>query len=80
MTNKIAAVVYPHQLWERNPAVEAAEVVFLVEDPLFFTQYHFHIQKLVLHRASMTEFLEIQKGRGKKSLGLNRKKFLTLPT
>ena len=30
----------------------------LVEDPLFFTQYRFHAQKLVLHRASMTEFAQ----------------------
>ena len=27
--------------------------VLLIEEPLFFTQYDFHIQKLVLHRASM---------------------------
>ncbi len=58
MTNKLAAIVYPHQLWEVHPAVTAAEVVVLVEDPLFFTQYRFHSQKLVLHRASMTEFAE----------------------
>ncbi len=56
MTNKSAAIVYPHQLWEKNPAVSASEVVVLVEDPLFFTQYRFHVQKLVLHRASMNEF------------------------
>lgn len=58
MTNKLAAIVYPHQLWEVHPAVSAAKVVVLVEDPLFFTQYQFHAQKLVLHRASMTEFTE----------------------
>ena len=27
--------------------------VLLIEEPLFFTQYDFHIQKLVLHRTSM---------------------------
>ena len=57
MTNS-AAIVYPHQLWEQNAAVSAAKIVVLVEDPLFFTQYQFHAQKLVLHRASMTEFME----------------------
>jgi len=58
MTNKSAAVVYPHQLWEKNEAVSAADIVFLVEDPLFFTQYRFHAQKVLLHRASMTEFMQ----------------------
>lgn len=52
----IAALVYPHQLWENNPAVIGSRIVVLVEDPLFFSQYNFHAQKLILHRASMTEF------------------------
>jgi deoxyribodipyrimidine photolyase-related protein len=51
-----AALVYPHQLWENNPAVLRSNVIFLIEDPLFFSHYNFHCQKLVLHRASMTEF------------------------
>jgi len=58
MSKELAAVIYPHQLWDKHPAVSAAPVVVLVEDPLFFTQYRFHAQKLVLHRASMTEFAE----------------------
>jgi len=65
MTEKSAAIVYPHQLWGKNPAVAAAEIVVLVEDPLFFTQYQFHVQKLVLHRASMTEFMQRCEGFGK---------------
>jgi len=48
-----AALIYPHQLYEAHPAVADADVVFLVEDPLFFRQYAFHKQKLMLHRASM---------------------------
>lgn len=51
-----AALVYPHQLFDPHPAVAGADVVFLVEDPLFFTQYAFHRQKLMLHRASMKRF------------------------
>ena len=48
-----AARVYPHQLFPRHPAVEGVDLCVLVEDPLFFRQYAFHRQKLVLHRASM---------------------------
>lgn len=55
---KSAALVYPHQLWANHPAVDAASIVVVVEDPLFFTQYNFHSHKLLLHRASMTEFIQ----------------------
>ena len=65
MINPFAAIVYPHQLWKNNAAVAAAQSVVLVEDPLFFTQYQFHSQKLLLHRASMTEYAETCKGLGK---------------
>ena len=65
MNNKSAAIVYPHQLWEKNAAVAAADLVVLVEDPLFFTQYQFHAQKLLLHRASMTEYAQTCKRLGK---------------
>jgi deoxyribodipyrimidine photolyase-related protein len=51
-----AALVYPHQLFDPHPAAVGADVVFVVEDPLFFTQYSFHRQKLILHRASMKRF------------------------
>jgi deoxyribodipyrimidine photolyase-related protein len=67
-TDRVAALVYPHQLWQRHPAVAGAEIVFLIEDPLFFKQFHFHAQKLVLHRASMTEFAETCKRMGKQVL------------
>lgn len=47
-----ATLVYPHQLsLARNSC--ANERYYLVEDPLFFSQYRFHRQKLMLHRASM---------------------------
>lgn len=45
-------LIYPHQLFENIELLKNCEV-FLIEEPLFFTQYKFHIQKLVLHRASM---------------------------
>ncbi|HQR44231.1 MAG TPA: cryptochrome/photolyase family protein, partial [Gemmatales bacterium] len=51
-----AALVFPHQLFEHHPALHQAEMVFVIEEPLFFTQYAFHRQKLMLHRASMKRF------------------------
>jgi deoxyribodipyrimidine photolyase-related protein len=49
----IAALVYPHQLFPDSTWLRGVDRVYLVEDPLFFTQYPFHRQKLMLHRASM---------------------------
>ncbi|MEO2091367.1 MAG: cryptochrome/photolyase family protein [Gemmataceae bacterium] len=51
-----AALIYPHQLFDPHPAVAGADAVFLVEDPLFFRQYRFHRQKLILHRATMKRY------------------------
>ena len=45
-------ILYPNQLF-KNVAKLKDKKVLLIEEPLFFTQYEFHIQKLVLHRASM---------------------------
>ena len=48
-----ALVLFPHQLFEDNASLGRDKQVFLVEDALYFRQYAFHKQKLVLHRASM---------------------------
>lgn len=55
MTRRVRLVL-PHQLFEEQ--LEAAEgtLFILLEDDLFFRQYRFHKQKLVLHRASMKHF------------------------
>ncbi len=50
---KTAALFYPHQLFANNPTVLRANAAYLIEEPLLFTQFNFHKQKLVLHRASM---------------------------
>lgn len=47
------ALVFPHQLYREHPAVKEVDQVILIEDYLFFTQFKFHKQKLILHRASM---------------------------
>ncbi len=45
-------ILYPNQLFKDLSHFKNKKVL-LIEEPLFFTQYEFHIQKLVLHRASM---------------------------
>ncbi|MEY3091093.1 MAG: hypothetical protein RL113_1409, partial [Pseudomonadota bacterium] len=45
-------LLFPHQLFQDISKLKSHKV-YLFEAPLFFTQYRFHIQKLIFHRASM---------------------------
>jgi deoxyribodipyrimidine photolyase-related protein len=47
------AIIFPHQLFKLHPALNKNRPVYLLEEWLFFRQYNFHQQKLLLHRASM---------------------------
>ncbi len=53
-----AALIYPHQLFTDQPALRGADVCVLVEEPLLLTQYRFHRQKLILHRASLQHYAD----------------------
>ncbi len=57
-------LIFPHQLFRKHPALSKENTVCLVEEYLFFTQYKFHKQKLMLHRAAMKayEAFLLQKG------------------
>lgn len=61
-----AALIYPHQLFDPHPALVSAKLVYLIEEPLLFTQFRFHKQKLVLHRASMKSYQSMIESRGVK--------------
>lgn len=50
---KEAVIIFPHQLFEDNDLLDVDRDVFIVEHPRFFTDFNFHKQKLLLHRASM---------------------------
>ncbi|MFM6924958.1 MAG: cryptochrome/photolyase family protein, partial [Ferruginibacter sp.] len=52
MANAVT-LIFPHQLFENHPALSKDREVYLAEEWLFFRQYNFHRQKLVLHRSSM---------------------------
>ena len=55
---KEITIIFPHQLFKAHPAIERGRPVYLVEEFLFFNQYNFHQQKIVLHRATMKAFEE----------------------
>lgn len=51
--SKSIFIIFPHQLFKDISLLKQVDEVYLVEEYLFFNQYKFHKQKLVLHRASM---------------------------
>jgi len=61
-------LIFPHQLFENNPAIKKSIPIFLIEDPLFFgdKKYfaNFHKKKILLHRASMKFYYEYLKEKG----------------
>ncbi|CAN5452557.1 cryptochrome/photolyase family protein [soil metagenome] len=46
-------LIFPHQLFKNSPALDKSRKVYVLEDPIFFTHFKFHKQKLILHRAGM---------------------------
>ncbi len=46
-------IIFPHQLFEQNILTSTCDVIYLVEEWLFFRQYNFHKRKIAFHRASM---------------------------
>nr|WP_064571198.1 cryptochrome/photolyase family protein [Gordonia sp. LAM0048] len=60
----VVRVVLPHQLFESHLDAEPGTRFVLVEHDLMFRQYRFHVQKLVLHRASMRRFADRLRDRG----------------
>ena len=67
-THETAILVYPHQLYRSHPALDRdpAAAVFLVEDPLFFTQYSFQRVPLAYHRLTMEGYRRDLASRGRR--------------
>ena len=51
-------IIFPHQLFKENPLIEKEGEFYLVEEPLYFQYFKFHVQKLILHRSSMKFYHE----------------------
>ena len=49
-------LIFPHQLFRNHPALSKENPVCLLEEYLFFSQFQFHKQKLILHRAAMKAY------------------------
>lgn len=51
-------LLFPHQLYKESELIDTCNEVYFIEDNLYFSQYTFHKQKLVLHRASMKYYAD----------------------
>lgn len=60
------ALIFPHQLYRHHPSLAGGREVYLIEDHLYFQQYPFHQQKLLLHRASMQYYADYLRQQGYK--------------
>jgi deoxyribodipyrimidine photolyase-related protein len=56
-------LIFPHQLFEDHPSIQKNNIIYLIEEFLFFKQYKFHKQKLVLHRSSMRFYQDYLKNK-----------------
>ncbi len=66
MERKSVFLIFPHQLFRDADLLRNSDEVYLVEEHLFFHQYRFHKQKLVLHRASMRYYADYLRRQGLK--------------
>ncbi|TLU98257.1 cryptochrome/photolyase family protein [Dyadobacter luticola] len=64
---KAITLVFPHQLFEKNPAIHAGRDIVLVEETLFFNQFHFHKHKLAYHRATMQTYRQFLESKAHKT-------------
>lgn len=58
------SLVFPHQLFEKNPCIDKQRIVYIIEEYLYFRQYKFHKQKIAFHRASMKFYENYLRSRG----------------
>jgi deoxyribodipyrimidine photolyase-related protein len=64
-------IIFPHQLFEESEVLNHCQTIFLVEEWLFFRQYHFHKRKIAFHRASMKFYQSHLEKLGKKVIYIN---------
>jgi deoxyribodipyrimidine photolyase-related protein len=52
----MAFLCYPTTLFENHEF--EYEIIYMIEDPKYFTYYKYHKQKLVMHRATMRYYYD----------------------
>jgi deoxyribodipyrimidine photolyase-related protein len=61
---KSISLIFPHQLFEKNPCIGKQRIIYIVEEYLYFRQYKLHKQKIAFHRATMKFYENFLRDRG----------------
>ena len=64
--SKSVNLIFPNQLFEDHPLLKNGGDVYLIEEHLFFREFHFHKQKIAFHRATMKSFQKYLEKNGAK--------------
>jgi len=59
-----AILILPTQLFEQHPLLAQKSFVFLLESPRYFSDFDFHVQKRILHRATMQMYYDFLQKKG----------------
>lgn len=57
-------LIFPNQLFKNHPGIQKDRKILLIEEKRFFTDFRFHVKKLILHRASMKAYFDYLKKKG----------------
>jgi len=61
---KSATLILPNQLFAQHPGISKDRLVILIEHHRYFSDFKFHKQKLILHRASMQAYCDELRKKG----------------
>lgn len=67
------AIIFPNQLFKNVEFLSLVDIVYLIEEDLFFNQFNFHQQKIIFHRASMQYYKNYLENLGIKVLYIEAK-------
>lgn len=56
--NREATLILPTQLFQERPQLQKKRIVFLVEFERYFSDFRYHKQKILLHRATMRMYYD----------------------
>ena len=54
-------LIFPHQLFHNISHLKNNDIIYLIEEPIFFSDYKFHKLKLAYHRATMKKYYDYLK-------------------
>ena len=59
-----AVFIFPHHLFDHHPCLHKQRMIFLIEDRRFFSDFLFHKQKLIFHRACLKNYEKLLQEQG----------------